>query len=69
MSQLLISQCVTKRLLNQNFQITECHQKNPSFNQTDLIKHFNNLFGVNIPVSTMSGIKYTTRCRTQYTVF
>ena len=56
MSQLLISQCVTKRLLNQNFQITECHQKNPPFNQTDLIKHFNNIFGVNIPVSTMSGI-------------
>ena len=30
--------------------------KNPPFNQNDLIKHFNNIFGVNISVSTMSGI-------------
>jgi hypothetical protein len=61
MCQLLINQNLQKRAkvelrIDKKFQIIEYHQKHPTFKQTELIKHFNKLFGVNIPATTMSGI-------------
>ena len=59
MSQLLVSQSLPKRSkvelrVDQKFQIIEYYQKHPSLKQTELIKHFNKIFGVNIPATTMS---------------
>jgi competence CoiA-like predicted nuclease len=42
--------------IEQKRMIIEYHQKNPKLKQVELIEHFNKLFRVNIPRTTMSGI-------------
>ena len=42
--------------VDQKFKIIEYYQKHPSLKQTELIRHFSKIFGVNIPATTMSGI-------------
>ncbi len=42
--------------IEQKRMIIDYYQKNPKLKQVELIKHFNKLFRVNIPPTTMSGI-------------
>ena len=42
--------------IEQKRMIIDYHHKNPDLKQIELINHFNALFKVNIPRTTMSGI-------------
>ena len=49
--------------IEQKRMIIDYHQKNPKLKQTELIQHFNHLFKVNIPRTTMSGILSQSSCK------
>ena len=49
--------------IEQKRMIIDYHHKNPDLKQIELINHFNALFKVNIPRTTMSGILSESSCK------